>query len=201
VGYGSSSSNKYITTYFRKTFQLSAADLLIPVFMISLLRDDGAIVYINGKEVIRTNMPRSNVNYLTLAISSVSLQAESRYDVYLVDPSYFVAGTNVIAVELHQESANSSDISFDLEISTLVPDQKLLLSATPDLTTTMTGDLSLTALFEATGECIIPDTISHHTTLYENCSPYVVQGDVHIPEDVTLTIEPGVEIRMARDPA
>jgi hypothetical protein len=197
VSYGSNSNNKYITTYFRKTFQLSSSDLSSAHIVIGLLRDDGAVVYVNGKEIIRSNMGQGVINYLTTAPSSIGGDAESQYIEYAVDPAFFIAGTNLIAVEIHQNEAASSDISFDLELSTIVPDLSSYLSTGSTYTTSLTGSLVLTAVYESTGECIIPDTISENTTLRENCSPYVVQGDVYIPENVTLTIEPGVEIRMA----
>jgi CotH kinase protein/Lamin Tail Domain/Chitobiase/beta-hexosaminidase C-terminal domain/Secretion system C-terminal sorting domain len=197
VSYGPNSNNKYITTYFRKTFQLGSSDLSSAHITIRLLRDDGAIVYANGKEIIRSNMSQGNITYRTTAPSSINGTGESQYYDYTVDPSFFMAGTNVIAVEIHQNAASSSDISFDLEMSTIVPDLSFYLSTNPTYTTSLTGPLALTAVFEATGECIIPDTISENTTLHEDCSPYVVQGDIHVPENVTLTIEPGVEIRMA----
>ncbi|MBP1669994.1 MAG: exported protein of unknown function, partial [Bacteroidetes bacterium] len=197
VGYGANSDNKYITTYFRKTFQLSSSDLSSARAIIGLLRDDGAVVYVNGKEIIRSNMTQGTINYQTTATSSINSDDESQYFEYTVDPAVFIAGTNVIAVEIHQYEATSSDISFDLELSIVVPDLSSYLSTNSTYTATLNGPLVLTAVFEATGECIIPDTLSENTTLHESCSPYVVQGDVYIPENVTLTIEPGVEIRMA----
>ena len=54
VGYGPSSSNKYISTYFRGSFDLTT----IPdSLMLALSADDGAVVYLNGTEVARDNMP------------------------------------------------------------------------------------------------------------------------------------------------
>src|SRR4029453_10783367 len=55
VRYGSSSSFKYVTTYFRKTITVTNAGQYSGLSL-SIKRDDGAIVYINGTEVFRTNM-------------------------------------------------------------------------------------------------------------------------------------------------
>jgi hypothetical protein len=197
VSYGPNSNNKYITTYFRKTFQLSSSDLSSARIIVRIMRDDGAVVYVNGKEIIRSNMGQGAISYLIHAPSSVNGSEESQYFEYAVDASCFVAGTNVIAVEVHQSDATSSDLSFDLELTLFVPDLSTYLSTSQTYTTSLTGSLTLTAIFEATGECVIPDTISENTTLHEACSPYLVQGDVLVPQNVTLTIEPGVEIRMA----
>jgi hypothetical protein len=78
-----------------------------------LKRDDGAIVYLNGTEIFRSNIAAGTVNYLTLA-ASASDDGNAWFSTN-VQPALLVAGTNVLAVELHQSAANSSDISFDLE--------------------------------------------------------------------------------------
>jgi hypothetical protein len=116
VSSGDDVNNKPITTYFRKSFdvndpsQFSSLDL-------SLLRDDGAIVYLNGREVMRSNMPGGDVGSATLATSAISGGAESSFHPGSIDPSWLVPGRNVLAVEIHQANATSSDISFDLELS------------------------------------------------------------------------------------
>jgi uncharacterized repeat protein (TIGR02543 family) len=68
LSYGSNSNTKYITTYFRKTFQLSSSDLPYARVNIGLLRDDGAVVYVNGKEMIRSNIKQGDITYLTMVM-------------------------------------------------------------------------------------------------------------------------------------
>jgi hypothetical protein len=53
------------------------------------------------------------VNFDTLADSSGN---EGVFDEFQVPAELFVAGTNLIAVELHQNSANSSDLVFDMAL-------------------------------------------------------------------------------------
>ncbi len=115
VSYGSNAKKKYITTYFRKSFSVSDP-ASITAATINLLRDDGAIVYLNGTEVFRSNMAGGNISYTSKASTAVDGAAESTYYSQTLSPSLFVAGNNVIAVEIHQNSANSSDISFDLQL-------------------------------------------------------------------------------------
>ncbi|NPA45697.1 MAG: hypothetical protein GXO24_00605 [Chlorobi bacterium] len=103
----------HITYYFRKSFQVNDPQAQ-PSLKIRLLRDDGAIVYINGTEVARSNMPDGLVNYTTTASSTVAGSAEDTFYEYIVSSSVLVSGSNIIAVEVHQRSANSSDVSFDL---------------------------------------------------------------------------------------
>lgn len=114
VSYGPSSTNKYVTTYFRKSFSLS--NPTYNTVTLNLLLDDGAIIYINGTQVLSDNMPGS-VTYTTYANSAIGGSDEGDYVSYTLSGSYFVNGTNVIAVEVHQATAGSSDLGFDLEVS------------------------------------------------------------------------------------
>src|SRR5262249_53620967 len=66
VGYGPSSSNKYITTYFRRTFTVSDPSKY-SALNLSVMRDDGAVVYVNGTEVWRDNLPSGTITSTTLA--------------------------------------------------------------------------------------------------------------------------------------
>ncbi len=118
VSYGPSSSNKYITTYFRKTFTIANAGQFFG-YRIRLKRDDGAVIYANGTEVERMNMPLGTISYTTLAPSSISATDESTARDLFLPPTQFQTGTNSIAVEIHQNAASSSDITFDLELTGL----------------------------------------------------------------------------------
>lgn len=115
VSYGPSSSSKYITTYLRHTFTVVAPGAYT-YLKLSLLRDDGAVVYVNGTEVVRSNMPSGAIGYLTGASSTVALIDESTYYEYYISSSLLVTGNNTLAVEVHQVDASSSDISFNLKL-------------------------------------------------------------------------------------
>ena len=116
VSYGLSSSAKYITTYFRLAFNVPDPSLYAGL-TINLLRDDGAVVYLNGQEVRRDNLPSGAITYTTLATTALGAPEEATFYPNNVPASYPVAGNNVLAVELHQANGTSSDISFDLELS------------------------------------------------------------------------------------
>jgi hypothetical protein len=115
VGYGPDPNNKYITTYFRHSFEVADASLFTYLHL-QLLRDDGAVVYLNGAEITRSNMPAGTITYLTRAASTVGGDAEDAFLNYYVLSTDLKTGTNVLAVEIHQRSATSSDISFDLAL-------------------------------------------------------------------------------------
>ncbi|HPD47710.1 MAG TPA: lamin tail domain-containing protein [Anaerohalosphaeraceae bacterium] len=114
VGYGPDEGNKYITTYFRHRLDIPDVTQFVG-FKLRILRDDGAVIYINGEEFQRTNMPLlGDINYLTRASSNLTGAAEDTFHEFIVDPGKLRNGTNVLAVEVHQVLPSSADISFDL---------------------------------------------------------------------------------------
>lgn len=113
VSFGSNPSNKYVTTYFRRALVVQNPAIFTNL-TIGLLRDDGAIVYLNSNEVFRGNMPGGSVGYRTLASTSVSGAAETTFYSTAVSPTLLVSGTNVLAVEVHLAASNSPALGFDL---------------------------------------------------------------------------------------
>jgi hypothetical protein len=112
VSYGTNAELKHITTYFRITFDVPDTNAFTNL-VLNLIRDDGAVVYLNGIEVLRANLPAGAITYLTEAPLSVD-NATSTTN---LSPSLLVAGQNLLAVEVHQNDPDSSDLSFDLELS------------------------------------------------------------------------------------
>jgi hypothetical protein len=115
LSYGPNPSNKYRTTYFRHSFVVADTSGFKSMIL-KVLRDDGAIVYLNGAEIQRTNMGTGPITYLSLAASTVGGSSEHTFFEKKMDSDGLVDGTNVLAVEIHQRSAGSSDIGFDLEL-------------------------------------------------------------------------------------
>ncbi|MEN3324481.1 choice-of-anchor D domain-containing protein [Mariniflexile soesokkakense] len=113
-------NNNQITTYFRKTITASGSDVTNSTLKISTIRDDGIVIFINGVEILRNNMPVGTINYNTLAFDDVTRPTnnfEDFWNVFKVD-NPLVSGINEIAVEIHQFNSTSDDISFDLELET-----------------------------------------------------------------------------------
>jgi hypothetical protein len=125
VSYGPDPDNKYVTTYFRKTFNVPNPASFNSLNL-SVLRDDGAVVFLNGVEVWRNNMP-ATWGYQTLASADAGT-TESTFIAAAVDVNRLVSGQNVLAVEIHQNHPASSDISFDLRLvgSTNAPTTQLV---------------------------------------------------------------------------
>jgi hypothetical protein len=134
VSYGPDATKKYTTTYFRQSFNIVNKSVYQSMNL-SLTRDDGAVVYLNGVEIARSNMPGGTVLSSTFASTVVGGSDESRWFNFGVDPALLVNGTNTIAVEIHQADLTSSDISFSLALGGVVTNAAptvASLSDTPD---------------------------------------------------------------------
>ncbi|HEY0551106.1 MAG TPA: Ig-like domain-containing protein, partial [Verrucomicrobiae bacterium] len=125
VSFGPNASNKFITTYFRKSFVATNAAAFSNL-LLRLTYDDGAIVYINETEVRRVNMPGGPVTSTTLALSD----AEFTVDSTLLPTTVLKNGTNFVAVEVHQGATNTPDLSFALELSGVIPPVVVLAGPT-----------------------------------------------------------------------
>ncbi len=144
VSYGGNPTVKYITTYFRHAFMVTNAQAYSNLTL-RLLRDDGAVVYLNGWEVARVGMPAGTITYTTPA-TDCAIEGRLFVSRLAVLPGgLLVDGPNVVAVEIHQASRASSDISFDLELA----DEPMELTRILDLGTNATfagpANLCLTA--------------------------------------------------------
>jgi len=119
LSYGGVDTNKYPCYYFRKTFFAAAAPETLNAY---LLRDDGAVVYINGVEACRDKIANGATQYDQYAIDgAVGGADEDTFFPFTLDPSLVVPGENVVAAEVHQINATSSDMSFDLALTSTVP--------------------------------------------------------------------------------
>ena len=105
----------HTTTYFRHTFVV-ADPTAVDGLTARVIRDDGVVVHLNGTEVYRNNLPAGPIDTSTWATAAIGGSAETSPQQFAVDPTLLVAGTNVLAVEIHQANPTSSDISFDLRL-------------------------------------------------------------------------------------
>lgn len=151
LDYGSDNSNKPITAYFRNTFNLSSLSGL-QYLNFNIIYDDAFIIYINGKEVKRANISGDAV-YSTLADDykndeelSFKLTASELSEV-------LVSGINTIAVEIHQNSASSSDLTFKMTASAAYEGGTVEGLTEPILITTLTEDKTIKANFEKLTSC------------------------------------------------
>ena len=109
--------NKYTAYYFRNNVTFTALELstTFDSIQLNILRNDGIVVYINGVERFRNTMPGGAVVYATVASANIAPGAAEAVSVIL-NPAFFVAGVNTIAVEVHLRAINSVDMSFDMQV-------------------------------------------------------------------------------------
>ena len=143
IRFGTNANSKYITYYFRQKFVVDSLANVSNV-LLRVMRDDGAIAYLNGTEIFRNNMTNGPVNYLTRALTAVGGADESTFYPTNVNPSRLLIGTNILAVELHQQSPTSSDVSFAAE---LVLNQTIVGPAITTQPKSQTNALGGTATF------------------------------------------------------
>ena len=105
------------TYYFRHDFNVPAANTYSSL-TVNIRRDDGAVIYINGVEVARERMPTGVITHSTNAISCIwGSQVSNYFPIEIpVTAGLLNAGNNVIAVEVHNCSADNRDIVFDLSL-------------------------------------------------------------------------------------
>ncbi|MBN1672450.1 MAG: lamin tail domain-containing protein [Kiritimatiellae bacterium] len=114
VDYGDDPQNKRITTYLRTKFLLDVAPADITSLTLAAAYDDGFVAYLNGVEIARMGMPAGTIGVNTLATGPASTSYES-LDL-TAHKARLAAGLNVLAVEVHQTSPDSSDLFLDLEL-------------------------------------------------------------------------------------
>jgi hypothetical protein len=112
LSYGADPDTKPITAYFRRTFTVASVDATL---LAKLMYDDGVVVHLNGHEIARLHMPTGTISHTTLSTGHETGNNYETYD-WSAFAQYLVPGENVLAVEVHQTSADSSDLTFDLAL-------------------------------------------------------------------------------------
>lgn len=175
LSWGPSSTAKYPTYYFRAQFNLTA---MPETLTMRLRRDDGAVVYINGVEAYRTNLPTGTISYTTWALAAVGGTDETTYFQTNLPTANLVFGPNLVAVEIHQSAGDSSDVSFDLE----------LLGAVPPAVPTHDVAISLMAVPPQ----VLPSTTTNVTVVVTNRGSFTESFAVTLTDD-TDTVSLGTQ--------
>jgi lysophospholipase L1-like esterase len=115
LNFGPDPNDKFVTTYFRRPFVVPG-NAVITNLNFRLARTGGAAVWLNGQEMYRVNLPAG-----PLAHTNLALTAMTGYTAHIFYPTNLAvanlpAGTNWIAVEIHQSSVTNSTLGFDMEL-------------------------------------------------------------------------------------
>jgi hypothetical protein len=123
------------TAYFRRAFSIDLS--LFTHLRLLLLQDDGSVVYINGHEVVRENLPSETITHTTPPIKALGSADENFYVVREIDLSGAAGldlqpppANNIVAVEVHQHPSEFGDASAAATALTRTPaafDLRLIL--------------------------------------------------------------------------
>ncbi len=142
IGYGGDANNKYITSYYRKTITIENLSGRSN-FELTTFVDDGAVIYVNGQELGRSNMPTGTVSNLMVS-SSANNGITATFNVPV---SMLKEGANLIAVEVHQYLGTSTDVLFNLSLTSDLVGASTL-STEPVFNGTLSSALNLKAVYE-----------------------------------------------------
>lgn len=120
IDYGGDSNNKYTCYYFRRNVTLAENPTEEEYFTLDYQVDDGFVLYVNGTEAARYNMPSGNVSFSSVA--ETYAPTDPIEGSVQIDASLFHKGINVIAVEVHNNSTTSSDIYWNAALYRTSPD-------------------------------------------------------------------------------
>lgn len=119
VNDGEDQKNKYATTYFRTTFHVEDLEELGNSLLVKAGIDDGAVLYLNGHEIVRYNLPEGEIPFDGYGEDyGFDHAPEGLYQSFEIDDAmkYIVQGENTLAVEVHQDRPSSSDLYWDMEL-------------------------------------------------------------------------------------
>jgi len=202
---GGPANNHYITTYFRKSFTATKVAWYLGL-RLRLLADDGAVVYLNGIEVCRSGMPAGTITYTTPASANLGGADETAFVGFDLSPAFLRDGVNTLAVEVHQSSGTSSDISFDLALeatkrgtqeASLLPGINRIVVQSFDSRAGAGNRLEegyIDIWYDTGGMSDLAGTVASDRVLDAASGPWRVTGTVTIPASTTLTIEPGTTL-------
>jgi hypothetical protein len=113
--YGGDPAHKVNTVYFRRDFEVDDP-AEIANLRLDAMYDDGFVAYLNGEEFLRVGLPQGGpVDESTPASGH---ETGNHYESFAAAQAVgkLYAGTNTLAIEVHQVSPSSSDLTFDASL-------------------------------------------------------------------------------------
>ncbi|WP_299106777.1 hypothetical protein [uncultured Tenacibaculum sp.] len=115
INHGDDDSNKILTYYFTKSFHVEDPFECI-VYQVKVLKDDGVVLYLNGREIFRVDMPLGEIDHVTKSSRLIAMEQEEYLHTAFITPEDINQGENILSASVHQASKTSSDLSFDLQL-------------------------------------------------------------------------------------
>lgn len=108
---------KPLSAQYRSAFTVANTSTIASA-TVSVIADDGAVVYVNGTEVGRANLPASALTQSTYATAAPrSTTATANRVTFTVPAALLADGTNEVAVSSHLNYRSTPDLSFDLKLT------------------------------------------------------------------------------------
>lgn len=166
LDYGGDDNNKYPTYYFRKKINLSTTPKTTDTFTLDWVADDGFVVYVNGLEAGRFLMDKtSKPTFSSFADSYAEANPESGS--MTLRSTYFQKGSNVIAVEVHNNAANSTDIYWDAALTQTTQVTGDFISSEETFELPSTGKYNLIATYESLSDSELAESDAHPVKINE----------------------------------
>jgi hypothetical protein len=131
---GTSTGSSIITYYFRHQLVLPTGSTNV-VMSLRHVMDDGALIYANGLEIYRFNMPAGAIQWNTSA--NVTVGDAVFTGPFTLNVTNIGSGDNVIGAEVHQAGTASSDMCFGAEFSLKTPSLIIPVVTFPKVTMTV----------------------------------------------------------------
>lgn len=116
--FGDDPNRKFTTYYFRTSFAV-ADPTVLPTMLLKIRYDDGFIAYLNGHEIARAGFStQRDITFATFADDHVDKGQRLLFETFNLtnQRSAFIAGKNVLAIEVHQHTLDSSDVVLDVSL-------------------------------------------------------------------------------------
>jgi hypothetical protein len=98
---------------------------------IRVIHDDGAVVFLNGRELFRSNVRGVPLSPQFPAATTLAGEWERRVLEFWPPPEALRPGRNVIAAQVHQHWRDRSDLRFDLELAAVTAEHPLRILRGP----------------------------------------------------------------------
>jgi hypothetical protein len=121
ISFGDDEQNKRPVAFFRRTVEIEDPSAF-KIVLGKLICDDGCVVYVNGKETHRFNLPKEEITNTSRANFATGGELERYAMSFLIDTDKLKAGRNVVAVRVHQANPSSSDLALDMSLEGLTND-------------------------------------------------------------------------------
>jgi len=174
----------YASVFCRTVFEVACPER-IDALLVSTVLDDGAVVWLNGSEVARINMPAGPVTATTLAAGPRAGRATLELPAALLR-----RGRNVLAASVHNASLDSADLTF----AAIVIPTLAALDGAPSPCDAATATRFVRGEVVADGRINVSDAVALLLTLFQGEERVDCADAADTDDDGRLTISDAVAI-------